>query len=162
MGTLHKIGNDYYIEFIARGLRYQRNGGPDKTIAQQLLKSIEDKIQKGEMSTVVSDVETNTFLKMFLDKIRAEYSPKTFSRYESVVWHFQEFCRTSISENSRLSEVTPSVIEGYRVFLLQETGPNNQVIKPKLVNFTLYLLKDILDYSISLGYLNDNPTPHNA
>ena len=32
--------------------------------------------------------------------------------------------------------------------------------KSKLINFTLFLLGDIFEYAIKLGYLNDNPTIH--
>ena len=66
MGTVRKIGDEYYIEFDARGLTYQRNGGKDKKAATQLLKTIEDKIRKGEMSTVIVDVKAGDFFNNFL------------------------------------------------------------------------------------------------
>jgi len=155
MGVIRKIGDDYYIEFIARGLSYQRNGGGDKKRAEQLLKDIEGQIQKGEMSIVVNDIEGGQFFKDVLETLRHEQTTKTTSRYASVINLFQIYCAGALSANFKLSQVTPSVIEGYRAHLINEAEGAT-----KGFNFTLFLLKDIFDYAISLGYLNDNPTLH--
>ena len=156
MGTILKIGEDYFIEFTARGLKYRRNGGKDKVSAARLLKEIEAKIQKGEMSIIASDVEVVTFFKDFLVRIKSEEDPRTFARYRSVIKHFQEFIRTAHSCDCKLSEITPSVIEGYRVVLLENAGD----AKPEDLNLTLYLLRDIFDSAINFGHINDNPTHH--
>ena len=42
MGTIKKIGDNYFIEFVARGLKYQRNGGTDK---KEALKQVENSIE---------------------------------------------------------------------------------------------------------------------
>jgi len=160
MGTVRKIGDDYYIEFDARGLTYQRNGGKDRKAATRLLKEIEDKIQKGEMSTVVHDVQASDFFKDFLKLVKNSDDSRTVARYESVVGHFQEFIQTAISPTCRLSQITPSVIEEYRATLLKSTDTTGRALKPKVINFTFYLLRDILDTAINFGHINDNPTFH--
>jgi len=160
MGTVRKIGDDYYIEFDARGLTYQRNGGKDKKAATRLLKEIEDKIKKGEMSTVVHDVKADDFFKEFLMLIKNDDDPRTVARYESVIEHFQKFIQTALSPICRLSQITPSVIEEYRVYLSKSTDKTGRALKPKVINFTFYLLKDILDTAINFGHINDNPTLH--
>ena len=153
MGTVRKIGECYYIEFIARGLLYQRKGGPDKKAAERLLEEVEGKIAKGEMEAIVRDVDRDVFFKTFLEHVRREQTDKTYARHETLVHHFQEFCSKELSSQSKLSSVTPRLIEDYRAQLISEG-------KPRLINFTLLLLKDVLDFAIKLGYLNDNPTLH--
>jgi len=160
MGKIKKIGSDYYIEFIARGLRYQRIGGRTKRAAEILLKSIEDQIQEGELSTIVVDVAAKIFFDEFLNYAQQCHYPLTFRRYQKTVRHFQEFCASELSKNFKLSKVTPSVIESYRVSLVKQFEDSSRAIKPKVVNFTLILLRDVLDFAINLGYLNDNPTGH--
>ena len=44
MGTVRKIGNEYYIEFYARGLLYQQKAGQQKEVAEQMLKEVEEKM----------------------------------------------------------------------------------------------------------------------
>jgi len=160
MGTIRKIGDDYYVEFDARGLKYQRNGGKDKEAAARLLKEIEDKIQKGEMSIVVSDIKTSDFFKNFLELIKNDSDARTYVRYESVAQHFLGFIQTALSPACQLSQITPSIIEGYRAVLLNSTGKADRALKPKVINFTIYLLRDIFNYAINFGNINDNPTLH--
>lgn len=154
MGTIRKIGNDYYIEFTARGLKYQRNGGTDKDSAQCLLDEIEDKIRKGEMSIAVHDVEVGRFFESFLDLIKNDSDERTYARYGSAVGHFQEFIRTALPPACQLSQMTPSVIEKYRATLVRGA------VKPAVINFTIYLLRDLFDHAINFGHINDNPTLH--
>lgn len=156
MGAVLKIGEDYYIEFTARGLKYQRNGGKDKASAVRLLEEIEAKIQKGEMSIVVIDVKVDNFFKELLVRIKNEEDPKTFSRYQAAIKYFQEFIHTSHSSDCKLSEITPSVMESYRIVLLENAGDR----KSADLNLTLYLLRDVFDRAINYGHINDNPTYH--
>ena len=154
MGQVRKIGDEYYIEFYARGLLYQQKAGKDENCARQMLVEVEGKIIQGEMGTITRDVDIDVFLKTFLDYAKSEYSKKTFNRYQSLAKHFVQFLKQENLKLFKLSEVTPRVIESYRIFLIQTP------LKPGLINFTLHLLRDTLDYSIKLGYLNDNPTLH--
>jgi len=157
MGTIRKIGNEYYIEFYARGLLYQQKAGSDQSLAQQRLKEIEAKIQQGEMDCIVRDVEVDIFFNNFLESIRQKYSTVTVGRYAATILHFSAFCSSCFEGGGiKLSRITPSVIERYRVCLLKSDAG----IRPKTVNFTLYLLKHILEHAIKQGYLNDNPALH--
>jgi len=65
-----------------------------------------------------------------------------------------------VFSNTTLSQITPSVIEDYRAALLKGTDQSGRTIKPKVINFTFYLLKDILDTAINFGHINDNPVLH--
>ena len=56
MGTIRKIGDEYFIEFFARGLKYQQKIGLDPARAEQALKEIEAQIARGEALTIVREM----------------------------------------------------------------------------------------------------------
>ncbi len=157
MGDIRKINDEYYIEFHARGLLYQQKAGKDITRARQLLAEIESKIQQGELGMIVRDVDVDIFFQTFLESARQEYSKRSFRRFDALVKHFHGFLRTEFAKVVKLSGVTPAVIDSYQAFLFK---PAPSSAKPKLINFTLLLLRVVLDHGLKLGYINDNPTLH--
>ena len=158
MGQVRKINDEYYIEFYARGLLYQQKAGEDLASAQRLLQEIETKITHGEMGTIVRDVDWDIFLQTFSEQVLNHYAPPTARRYQNLIHHLSQFLRTQHPQILKLSQVTPKIVEDYRFHLTQEA--QRLKLKPKTLNFTLYLLRDVLDYGIKLGYINDNPTVH--
>lgn len=160
MGTVRKIGEEYYIEFYARGLLYQQKAGRNKGAAERLLKDVEGKIQAGEMGIIVRDADMDIFFATFLEHCRAEYGPRTYRRFESVAAHFQEYCAGKLPKLKKISAVTPGVIEQYRVYLIRGSTESQPSVRPEIVNLTLFLLKIIFDHAIKLGFLNDNPLVH--
>jgi len=153
MGTIRKVGGIYYIEFYARGLLYSQVAGPDPAAAQKLLEATESKIAGGEALTVVREIDLAAFFEQFLVYVRGEFSSKTIGRFSSVIVHFNGFLKTQYPRISQLSKITPSIIESYKVFLVSSS-------KPALTNFSILLLREILDHGIKLGFINDNPTLH--
>ncbi len=159
MGSVLKIGENYYIEFYARGLKYQQKVGPDENAAQRALQAIEDQIANGEAALIVRDVDYDIFFQDFLKNICLEQSFKTIGRYAATIEHFQKFLIRETPSVKRLSEITPRVIELYRSTLVQRPFARIQP-GPNVINLTLVLLKDILEYGIKLGFINDNPVIH--
>ena len=153
MGQIKKIGDEYYIEFYARGLLYQQKAGVDKAQAERLLNEIENKIACGETATIVRDVDVDIFFQTFLKYAAKEHTPKTLKHYQSLIDNFIQFLAQKIH---KLSAITPRVIEEYRFYLLEQKPR----ITAEMINFYLFLLRDIFDYSINLGFLNDNPAFH--
>ena len=153
VGEVKKIGDEYYIEFYARGLLYQQKAGTDQAAAERLLAQIESKIAHGESATIVRDVDVDIFFQTFLECAAKEHTPKTLKHYQSLIDNFIQFLPQEIH---KLSSITPRVIEEYRFDLFDQKPP----IKAEMINFYLFLLRDIFDYSIKLGYLNDDPTFH--
>lgn len=163
MGSVRKIGDDYYIEFFARGLKYQQKIGPDEKRAAQALNDIESQIARGEAATFVRDVEIDIFFQDFLEYIRDKHTPKTIKRFNSVVESFANYLYRELPTVQNISELTPRVIEGYKIFSIRHPSLSlrrNGQINPNVINLTLLLLRDILQYAIKLGYLNDNPSLH--
>ncbi len=154
MGSVRKIGDTYYIEFFARGLMYSQIAGPDLAMAEQMLAEVEAKIAGGEALTIVRDIELIIFLDQFLEDAKRHFPTKTTQRYNSTARHFSSFFHQHYPRLIHLSKVTPSVVESYQGHLVQDKTT------PQKVNFTLLLLRDIMDYGIKIGFLNDNPTVH--
>ncbi len=160
MGSIQKIGEDYFIEFYARGLKYQQKIGPDMEMAQKALESIETKIAKGEAATLVRDVDHDIFFEDFLHYASQRHTPKSLARYKSVIEDFKSFLRQECPTITKLSEVTPRIIEQYKSLLIQQRPTVKKGLSPKAINLTLFFLRDIFEYAIKLGFLNDNPTLH--
>ena len=153
MGNILKVGETYYIEFYARGLMYSQIAGPDLKTAQQLLNDTESKIAKGEALTVERYIDLPVFFDRFRRQITEDHSPKTIDRFQQLINHFSCFVKDHFVGIGRLSEVTPRVCEAYKDFLSKN-------YKADLVNFSVLLLREVMDYGIKIGFLNDNPTVH--
>jgi len=160
MGRVRKIGSDYFIEFEARGLKYQQKAGPDRAAAEALLKTIESKIAQGEMGAMTRDVELPLFWEDFLDFAKEQHTLPTIERYRQAIVSFQSFIDQKIPKVAKLSQITPSVVEHYKSYLAQQKTKRGAKVKPRLINFTILLLSDILQYGIKLGYIHDDPTLH--
>ena len=161
MGNLKKIGGEYFIEFYARGLKYQQKAGTDKAKAEALLKEIEEKLARGEAALIVRDVDIDIFFQDFLEYARDNYPAATHRRYESSAKHFLSFLPKEAASVVKLSQVMPRVIEQYKAYLMRASSCGGKIkTAPQVVNLTLYLLRNIFEYAIKLGYLNDNPTLH--
>ncbi len=160
MGKVHKIGEEYYVEFEARGLKYQQKAGPDEQAAWKLLAEIEGKIKNGEMGIMVRDVDVDIFWRDFINDAKSQHTMKTVQRFLLTIEHFDAFCKTDFSEVKKLSQLTPKVFERYRAYLIKISSEKYLKVKPRAINLTLMLLRGIFDYAIKLGYLNDNPVLH--
>ena len=153
MGTIRKIGDEYFIEFTARGLKYQQKIGPDQTRAEQALKDIEAQIARGEALAIVREIDLAVFFEQFLTYARDEFGPKTANRFMDVTSHFDTFLKRQYPQVNQLSGITPSIFESYKMHLTSS-------FKPALVNFSILLLREMMEYGIKLGFINDNPTLH--
>ena len=160
MGRVRKIGNEYYIEFEARGLKYQQKAGRNQKDAQKFLKEIETKIRQGEMGILVRDVDLDIFLKDFSTYAKLNHTFKTQKRFQRLLKNFSGFLNKEAPHLKKLSEMTPQIIERYKIHLLKLKRNRASMVKLKVINLSLILLREIMDYGIKLGYLNDNPTLH--
>ena len=161
MGMVKKIGEEFYIEFEARGLKYQQKAGTDEAAARCLLEEVEGKIKKGEMGAIIRDVDTDIFFLDFNRFIKEQHTIRTQRRFESLISHFHAFLKRVYPTAVKLSQVTPVVFEQYKSHLEKETSlPVRPANREKLINLSFYLLFEIFQHAIKLGYLNDNPTLH--
>jgi len=153
MGQIRKINDVYYIEFYARGLLYSQVAGRKLEEAQRLLLQVEEKIAGGEALTITRHIDLADFYERFQTETRAQFAPKTVKRFAVTITHFSNFLENDFPQVRQLSQLTPAIMESYKVYLVktQET---------KIVNLTILLIRDILEFGIKLGFLNDNPSLH--
>ena len=153
MGQIRKINDIYYIEFHARGLLYSQVGGSTLEEAQKLLGQVEEKIAQGEALTIVRYIDLPDFYERFLSDAKTQFSSLSVGRFSSTIKHFNGFLQEYFPQVGRLDCLTPAIIESYKVYLAKTQ-------KPTAVNLTILLLRDILEFGIKLGFLNDNPSLH--
>src|SRR5512142_2131776 len=111
MGRVHKIGDEYYVEFTARGLLYQQKAGSDPQKAEDLLRQIEEKIARGELQTLVREIELDVFFAEYLKFAQGQFHPHTVARLQTTIAHFEKFLAGKFPQVKKLSQVTPRVIE---------------------------------------------------
>src|SRR5208282_660423 len=81
------------------------------------------------------------------------FSPRTVDRFTATIKHFSSFLEENFPQVRQLAQLTPAIIESYKVYLVKTQ-------KIKIVNLTILLTRDILEFGIKLGFLNDNPSLH--
>ena len=160
MGKVEKINDEYFIEFYARGLKYQQKTGTDKKQAEAALKAIEEQIARGEASLIVRDVDVDLFLKDFLDYAQGLHTLKSIKRFNALREHFWGFLRRERPACTKLSQITPQVVEDYKTYLVRSQDSFGRGLKPNVINLSLVLLREIFAYAIKSGFLNDDPGLH--
>ncbi len=153
MGQIRKINDTYYIEFYARGLLYSQIAGNDLETARDLLLQIEGKIERGENLTISRHIELQDFFRRFLAEATTQHGSSSVRRFSSTIRHFSDFLRNDFPKIHQLDQVVPSVVESYKADLARAQ-------KAKIVNLSVLLLRDILEFGIKLGFINDNPGLH--
>jgi hypothetical protein len=155
MGQIRKINGVYYIEFHARGLLYSQVAGNSMQEAQKLLHEVEEKIAGGEALTIARHIELADFFDRFLTEVKGQdpHSPRTVKRFESTIRHFSVFLHEGFPQARQLAQLTPAILESYKSYLTKTQ-------KIKAANLTILLVRDILDFGIKLGFINDNPSLH--
>ena len=153
MGQIRKINEVYYIEFYARGLLYSQVAGNNLEKAQKLLQQVEEKIAGGEALTITRHIDLADFYERFLSEASTQHGLKTVKRFTTTIKHFNSFLSGNFPQIHQLAQLTPVIIESYKVHLVKTQ-------KVKIVNLTILLIRDILEFGIKLGFLNDNPSLH--
>jgi site-specific recombinase XerD len=155
MGQIRNINGVYYIEFHARGLLYSQIAGKSMEQARKLLLQVEEKIAGGEALTISRHIELPDFFDRFLTDATGwnTNSPITIKRFNSVISHFSGFLEENFPQVRQLAQITPAILETYKAYLAKTQ-------KVKIVNLTILLVRDMLDFGIKLGFLNDNPSLH--
>src|SRR5580698_1094330 len=118
MGQIRKINDVYYIEFYARGLLYSQVAGGNLEEAQKLLGQVEEKIAGGEALTITRHIELPDFYERFLSEASALYTPQSVKRFAATIVHFSNFLNGNFPQIHKLAELTPALIESYKVYLV--------------------------------------------
>ncbi len=90
----------------------------------------------------------------FLLHKKATVKPSTFAHYENLI---QNHIRTPLGA-LKLSRITASLVEEYTQTLLSSGKGRGQGLSPKSVKDILCLLRGMMDYGVSKGYLSPAQT----
>ena len=159
MVCIKKIGQEYYVEYYVQGLMFRKKGGLDILHAEKLCAEIKASIpQNIEEIYQVRDDSMKCFFEQFLCYAEQEQPSKSFRRYQKCVKHFCQFLTTHHASMTKMSDITPAVIEDYRQALIKEAEQKNK--KTHMINWTLFLIRDVFEYAIKVGSVNHNPGLH--
>ncbi len=172
MGSIYKRGKIWYLDIRVKGRRIRKKVGSAKKVAELALKDAEVKSAREEFGFAQNDISLDKFFEKFLDYSRTNHQPSTTSRYRAVIDHFNEFIGKEY-EISFVSEISPEVIDRYKVFRKDSwVNPNGQPVesdedvndstrkgaRAHTINFEIGTLRTIFNTAIKWGYLKDNPT----
>ena len=173
MATIYKRGRTWYLDLRVNGKRIRRKVGSSKKIAELALKDAEVKIARDEFGFTKNDIGNRKFFDRFLEYSKAIHQITTTNRYRAVIDHFITFLNEKRHALGFLSQITPEVIDQYKVH--RKTvwiNPNGSQVETKegikghtrkgarahTINFEIGTLRTIFYLAMKWGYLKENPT----
>ncbi len=172
MGNIYKRGKIWYLDIRVKGRRVRKRVGTSKKIAELALRDAEVKVAREEFGFSRNDISLDKFFEQFQDYSRVNHRKATTNRYNAVIDHFKAFLRES-DHITFLSEVTPELIEKYKVYRKDSwVNPNGSEVKSDsdikdhtrkgakahTINFEIDTLRAIFNLAIKWGFMKDNPT----
>jgi integrase len=148
MGRVFKRGKYWYIDYYADGKRHRTKHGKYRKLAELRLNEIELQIARGELK-IPKDSAIDEFFENFLTYAEAHTSPKTLECYTTVIKSFNEF-RSKLNALNKLSQITPSIIEDFKLARLKEVSKGT-------VNHNLKILGIIFNRAVKENLIARNP-----
>jgi integrase/recombinase XerC len=170
MGKTYERNGVHYVDLRIQGRRIRRKAGKSKKLAELLLKDLEIKAERGQLGFLDrKEVSIKDFLEEFRQYSQANHRPASQARYRAVVNNFLEFLQKHTQIN-RLRQITPDVIEKYRIYRRSmpitrnggspekaKSKPVQHGVKAYTVNFEVKALRTIFFFAIRSNYLEANP-----
>ncbi len=161
MARIIKINDEYYVEYFGNGLRFQKKAGSTKKDAEQLLEKITESLKKeGTDIFTVNIKDWAEFMDEYLKVTSHKFTVKSKERLNASLHHFNCFLHDHYPTIKNMPDITPKVIEAYKAHLIASIVTGEKRKNNRLINFTIFCLREVLDFSVARGYLNDNPTLH--
>jgi len=146
MGVYQK-GNTYYIDYYADGRRKRECIGPDKRLAETVLKKRKVEIAEGRYL----DIKRNEKIKF---EEFAEQYLELHSKINNRSWKNSDLHNLNILKRhfsgKYLYEITPVMIEKFKTERIKE-------VSPATVNRSLACLKSMFNKGIQWGKVEENP-----
>lgn len=147
------IGDEYWIDYRVNGRRVRRKIGPQKKLAEGIMRKIRVEILEGRYLDRKKQ-EKMTF-KEFSEIYAENYGKKKKSWETTDVCYLKKF--NAFFGSKYLFEITPEMVERYRTErLLQKTNKGN-LVSPVHLNRELACLKCMFNRAIDWGRVSDNP-----
>jgi len=150
MASIYKRGQQWWIAYKVDRKRIQKSLGRYKAIAELAKKDIEVQLAKQKVGLSVVDKSLSDYIPLFLSHIRLHTKPSTAKRYVQITGHLSEFINTLEDPPSKLSQITPVIIEQYKFYRIE-------LVKPQTVNYELPCLHHFFRYACEMKYIRENP-----
>lgn len=150
MGTVRRIGKNWWIDYRLDGKRYRKRIGIYKHIAILALADIEVKIARKRAGFLITDKKISEYIPQFLAYIKVHVKPSTAKRYVQIIGHLSTFLDTLEDPPAKLSQITPSLVEQYKFHRLD-------FVKPQTVNYEITCLHHFFRYAVDMKYIQSNP-----
>lgn len=151
MGTIRKIGKSWWVDYRLGEKRVRKRIGRSKRIAELALADIEVKIAKHRAGFATLDKKLSDYIPQFLSYIEAHSKPLTTTRYRQITKHLSVFLDTLEDPPIKLSQISPAIIEEYKLHRLN-------LVKPQTVNTEIILLHHFFRYAVEMEFIGINPT----
>lgn len=155
MGKIIEINGEYYVDFYGNGLRFRKKAGRSLDEAQAKLREIETSLAVTAPEVPPGTATCGLFFERFAAYAREAHHPRTAARFLAAARHARTFLESALPAPHYVRLITPAVMEEYRQQLRTRHAD-----RPVLINFTLYLLREMFEHALALGWLNDNPLRH--
>ena len=148
MAILEREGN-FWIDVRVKGRRIRRNIGPDRTMAELVVKDLEVKAAKEEYLGIVEQRKVR-----FTDFTLKDYLPWSEANKAVSTYAADQRCTSShlipIFGKRFMSSITPKDLEDYKTH-------RSRFVKPRTVNRELDLLKSIFSRAVEWGVIREHP-----
>jgi len=146
--AIFQKGKDWYIDYYHRGRRKRKKIGHSKKLALQVLQDVQLKIAKGEYLGIYDEkkIPFEEYAKQYLAFSKANKAWSTYQRRD----RFSIDNLVSFLKGKYLFEITPEMIEKYKVGRLEK-------VTPASVNRELACFKHMYTKAIEWGYVKSNP-----
>lgn len=155
MSRILEIDGEFFVEFYGNGLRFRKKAGKSRTQAEAKMREIEESMQTSALEVAPGTATVEMFLERFNAYADQMYPALTAVRIKSAAKHCVAYLTRILKEPVLVRHITPRLMEDYKKDLIA-TEP----ARTTLVNLTLYLLFEVFQFAIALGWLNDNPLQH--
>lgn len=144
--TVYKRGKIWWLQWVEDGKQHRESAHTsNKRVAQTFLGEKLYRLSK-KKAGLIKDKDFREFTKEYLEYSKANKSKSSYDTDKRALTNF-----TNIFKIKNLSEVTPSRLEKYKTYRL------NQGAKKSSVNRELTTLKHAFNKSREWGYLDESP-----
>jgi Site-specific recombinase XerD len=150
---VYKKGECWYIDYYFEGRRKREKIGPNKKLAETVLKKRKVEIAEGKFLDRKKTPKIRFFemARQYLGRPDIK-NKKSYQRDKLSISKLEKAFGDKL-----ITEITPSMIEEYRYKRLQEFSYRKHETKPATVNRELACLKHLFSKAIQDGKLDKNP-----
>jgi len=151
-------GKTWYVGYYVNGRLIRKRIGRSKVLADKAKGDIEAKLERGEAGLLRKDYPVRKFFNLYLERTKGVHSSSYHNRSERVIRQFERFLDSDRPYLTKLSQVTPEVVEAYQRFRMQEVTPHGKTpIKKRTINLEVSSLRTFLNKACRWDLLSPNP-----